>query len=244
MAWSKEVGSDVPFFINGGAAFVKGRGDLVEMKDISAEHHLVLVKPPFGVSAGWAYSNQIQAAVPLKGYGDGQYTAIPGSGQGGSDNYGISFIGYIDPPTVILDSAGVVDGFSVTNNNYAYYSMLEGDAIAKKFGGISGDDEDWFLLTITGKDVGGAVTGTVDFYLADFRFADNQSDYIVDDWEFVDLASLGVVKSLEFALSSSDVGGYGMNTPAYFAADTFVPEPGTILLLGAGCLTLFRRRKL
>jgi 4-diphosphocytidyl-2-C-methyl-D-erythritol kinase len=52
-----EIGSDVPFFINGGAAFVKGRGDLVEMKDVSAEHHLVLVKPPFGVSAGWAYSN-------------------------------------------------------------------------------------------------------------------------------------------------------------------------------------------
>ena len=56
---------------------------------------------------------------------------------------------------ITLDTAGVIDGLYVTNNNYAYYSMLNGDAFAKKFGGGSSDDEDWFLLTITGKDVGG-----------------------------------------------------------------------------------------
>ena len=186
---------------------------------------------------GFAYSN----ITDTKTSGlDGQYNAITGGGQGDSSNYGI---GYYDnwasqPPTITLDTISVVGGLYVTNNNYAYYSMLNGDAFAKKFGGGSGNDEDWFLLTIIGKDVGGVTSGTVDFYLADYRFADNSLDYIVETWEYVDLTSLGVVKSLEFSLSSSDVGEWGMNTPAYFAMDTVVPEPATMALLALGGILL------
>jgi len=168
---------------------------------------------------GFAYSNITDTTTSGMA---GQYNAIVGSGEGGSSNYAISYVGWAGPPTVTLDTAGVVDSLYVTNNNFAYYSMLNGDAFAKKFGGASGDDEDWFLLTITGKDAGGDVIDTVDFYLADYRFADNGLDYILDTWEAVDLTSLGVVKSLEFTLSSSDVGEWGMNTPAYFAIDTVV----------------------
>jgi hypothetical protein len=116
----------------------------------------------------------------------------------------------------------------VTNNDSAYYSILNGDAFSKKFGGNSGNEQDWFMLTITGKDVDGGVTGTVDFYLADYRFVDNDADYIVNTWQYVDLTSLGAVKSLEFSLSSSDVGDWGMNTPAYFALDTLVYQPVSV----------------
>jgi hypothetical protein len=120
--------------------------------------------------------------------------------------------------------------------------MKDGYAPAKKFGGSSGNDPDWFLLTITGKDASGGKTGTVEFYLADYRFEDNSKDYIVENWECVDLSSLGVVKSLEISLNSSDAGVFGMNTPAYFAMDTIMPEPATMVLLALGGI-LLRKRK-
>lgn len=171
---------------------------------------------------GFAYSNITDTSS--SGW-SAQYNAITGGGQDGSDNYAIVYVGWAGPPAMTLNTAGVVEGLYVTNNNYTYYSMLNGDMYAKKFGGASGDEEDWFMLTITGVDTDGAVTGSVDFYLADYRFADNGQDYIVDTWGYIDLTGLGAVKSLEFDLSSSDVGGFGMNTPAYFAMDTVVPEP-------------------
>ena len=52
-----KLGSDVPFFIGSEAAVVTGRGECVEAVTVDKEHHLVLVKPSFGVSAGWAYGN-------------------------------------------------------------------------------------------------------------------------------------------------------------------------------------------
>jgi len=57
------------------------------------------------------------------------------------------------------------------------------------------------------------------FYLADFRNADNSKDYILNTWKWLNLTPLGLVDSLEFILSSSDNGAFGMNTPAFFALD-------------------------
>ncbi len=183
----------------------------------------------YGSWDGFAYSNITDTEA--WGY-MAQYNAITGSGEGESANYAVSYVGWAGPPTMTLDVEGVVDGLNVTNTNYAYYSMRDGDMYAKKFGGASGDEPDWFMLTITGKDAAGGVTGIVNFYLADFRFADSASDYILNTWQFVDTSSLGAVKSLEFGLSSSDVGDWGMNTPASFAIDTVIPGPAAIRLMG------------
>ena len=166
---------------------------------------------------GFSYSNITDTTA--QGW-QAQYTAIAGAGQGGSANYAVCYVGWGAPPTMTLNTVQVVGGLYVTNTSYAFYSLLNCDAFSKKFGGNTGDDPDWFMLTITGKDSNGAVSGTVDFYLADYRAADRAADYIVDTWRYVELASLGKVKSLEFTLSSSDVGSWGMNTPAYFALDT------------------------
>ena len=157
-----------------------------------------------------------------------QYNAVAGAGQDGSANYAVAYVGWGAPPTVTLDTPGVVGGLYVTNSSYAYYSMLNGDAFAKKFGGQTGSDPDWFALTVTGKNANGVATGAVKFYLADYRSADNGNDYIVQKWAYVDLTSLGQVKSLEFALSSSDVGDWGMNTPASFAVDTIMDASASV----------------
>jgi hypothetical protein len=179
---------------------------------------------------GFAYSNIKNTTA--QGW-TSQYNAITGGGQGGSANYAVGFVGFYGTlPTMTLDEPTVVSGLYVTNNNYAYYTMLNGGMFgAKKFG-----DGDWFLLTMTGKDAAGVITGTVNFYLA-------EGTDIVNDWEYVSLASLGVVKSVEFNLSSSDTGAYGMNTPGYFVIDTVVPEPTAILLFGFGVMIVARRKK-
>ena len=50
-----QVGSDVPFFLVGGMAFVQGRGEIVEVLPDLKPWWLVIVKPQFGVSTSWAY---------------------------------------------------------------------------------------------------------------------------------------------------------------------------------------------
>lgn len=112
-----------------------------------------------------------------------------------------------------------INGLYLSNNTYAALSMRNGDSFAKKFGGETGDDPDFFKITIKKWLEGERSTDSLDFYLADYRFEDNTQDYIIKDWTYVDLQALGPVDSLEFTLSSSDVGVFGMNTPAYFCID-------------------------
>jgi hypothetical protein len=171
---------------------------------------------------GFAYSNRTD---PNLTDWQAQYNAIPGGGQDGSANYGVVFVGWETLPTLTFAAAQVLSGLYITNNNYTYYDMLHGSAFSKKFGGLTGNDEDWFKLTIIGLDAAGQVTGAVDFYLADLRFADNAKDYILNSWAFVNLTSLGEVKSLQFNLDSSDKGAFGLNTPTYLCIDTIAPQP-------------------
>ena len=119
-----------------------------------------------------------------------------------------------------MDSVYQVTSISVCNSTYAALSMKYGDAPpAKKFGGPSGNDPDWFKLTIIGFNAAGDSVKSVDFYLADYRFDNNSLDYIIDKWTTVDLAPLGKINKMTFRLSSSDNGIYGMNTPAYVCLD-------------------------
>ncbi len=121
----------------------------------------------------------------------------------------------------------VVNGFYITNTTYAHGVIRDGNQFSKKFGGEDGNDPDFFKLEIQKYSNGELAPQVVDFYLADYRFDDNSEDYIVDDWQWVDLTSLGNVDSLQFTLSSTDVGDFGINTPLFFSIDNF--EIGTAI---------------
>ena len=120
----------------------------------------------------------------------------------------------------------LVKSISVCNSTYAALTMKNGDTnyFAKKFGGASGNDPDWFKMTIIGYNAAGDSVRSVDFYLADYRPVDNSKDYIINKWTTVDLTLLGKINKLTFRFSSSDNGSYGMNTPAYMCLDNLKYE--------------------
>jgi len=178
---------------------------------------------------GFAYSNvhdSVTSGIP------NQYAVKALKGYNNSDQYAVIWCSqYATSPTRLYFTPTVPDtvlGFYICNSTFAYNSMRDGDAFAKKFGGITGNDADWFLLTIKGYANGTLTSDSVNFYLADFRSANNLNDYIVDSWAWVDLTSLGKVDSLEFKMNSSDTSGGYANTPTYFCMDNLASKTNPI----------------
>jgi len=171
----------------------------------------------FASWVGWAISSKTDTITP--GFLN-QYSSSAGSGVDNSNTFALSF--NFEPNGIVLEEDKQVDGFYVTNNTYAYLSMLEGDDFAKKFGGETGEDPDFFLLTISGFKDDQQVGESVEFYLADYRSDNPEEDYIIKDWTYVDISMMGETDSLSFALSSSDVGEFGVNTPTYFCIDNII----------------------
>ena len=164
---------------------------------------------------GFAYSTMTATTYASL---DDQYNSCVGHGANDSKTFAVV---YYNSYAKILPTVARKDGASfqpqacfVTNSAYAYTSMKEGDAYAKKF-----DENDWFLITATGY-LDDVRVGTAEYYLA-------QNGQIADDWGIFDLSGIGTVDRVLFSLSSSDNGEWGMNTPAYFCLDNF-NEPLTI----------------
>lgn len=227
------LGSIAASFTSGGAAFANQRTDW---------------GGGFASWSGFAYADTVDTTTAAF---SNEFSAYAGGGAGGSANYGVGYVSNYDAaPRIDFAAPLELAGASFTNTTYAALSMLNGDGFAKRFGGTSGDDADWLKLSVTGLDAQDAVTGTVDVYLADYRFADNSLDYVLDDWRYVSLGSLGTVSALTFSMSSSDVGAFGINTPTYFAIDdivaaaaTPVPLPAVPLLLVPACGWVLTRRR-
>ncbi len=183
--------------------------------------------------AGWAYSSRADVSTP--GF-TSDTAAITGGGfapeTGTAEDaiYAVAFGSNPGQAVITLPpyQSGTPLTVRITNTTYNYFSMLEGDDFAKKFGGEDGEDPDFFTLTIIGLNSIGETTGEVEVSLADFRGEEN---YIVNEWLETDLTALGnQVASLTFALESSDVGDFGMNTPAYFALDALSIELRTDII--------------
>ena len=164
--------------------------------------------------AGFSYTNHTDTVTA--GWSN-LYSAITGIGAGGSAVYATAFVA--GSARISLEQASTVSGMYITNSTYAYLSVLNGDDFTKKFGGPDGTDPDYFRLIIDGIGNEGDTTGTIVFYLADFRDSDSANDYIIKEWTWVDLTALGDVAEIHFSMESSDTGDWGMNTPAFFCVD-------------------------
>jgi hypothetical protein len=181
-------------------------------------------------AAGWAVSRKLDGSGGASDFAKHLYCAKPsyGSEKNMAGKYdgkayaigmnGSFFVSEAGPSSGIL-------GFKIANTTFAYNSMKSGDAFAKKFGGVSGNDADSFVLKISAFHKGQFLFSKR-VVLADFRFADNAKDYILDSWTTVDLSmpqnEVGPRDSFVFELMSSDNGQFGMNTPGFFAIDELI----------------------
>jgi hypothetical protein len=173
----------------------------------------------FGYSywaSGFAYSSMRDSVT--SGFAN-QYAAKTASGFAGSHNYVVAYGAENTLRLTGIAAHKSVNGFYITNSTYAYNSMRDGDGFSRKF---SAANKDWFRLDIFALRSDTLGKDSVSVYLADFRHTDTTFNFILRDWQWVDLMKLGKVDSLYFRLQSSDTGSFGMNTPAYFCMDNFI----------------------
>jgi len=161
-------------------------------------------------SGGFAASNHVDSNTT--GFGN-MYSTRAGFAASGT-NFAVGQQG-----AIVVTGGMNLQNVRISNSTYAARSMQFGDQFSKKFGGASGNDEDYFRLIISAYQNGQKKASQVEFYLADYRFANNSEDYILSNWETVNLSALGTADSIEFTLESSDVGQWGINTPTYFCID-------------------------
>ena len=208
------------------------RDILLHPKGPFVSHMPVLWDTSYGGywAAGWAVSRKLDGSGGASDFAKHLYCAKPGQGseKNMSGKYdgkafaigmnGSFFVSEAGPGSGIL-------GFKIANTTFAYNSMKSGDAFAKKFGGASGNDADSFVLKISAFHKGQFLFSKR-VILADFRFANNVKDYILDSWAIVDLSmpqkEVGPRDSFVFELMSSDNGQFGMNTPGFFAIDEVI----------------------
>jgi len=152
-----------------------------------------------------------------------EFRAITGDGSGiGADAYGLAYAN----TSVTFGSAVQLSSADFTNNNYAYYSMTNGDT----FGISAYTSSDYFNLIIEGLDSNGASTGTsVTVALA-------SGLDILSTWETVNLSALGIVHGIAFSYDAQQI-----YTPSYFAIDNLayqaVPAPAAAWLLASSLLS-------
>ena len=158
------------------------------------------------------YSNQ--TATTFVGLQD-QWRNVVGKGYDNSENYGVVYPqqGTID--VLNKENGDSIRGFYITNTPYAYSSIKNGDSMSGAF-----QKGDYFKLIVIGKRADGTEK-QVEYYLADYRAEKEADRYIVDTWQWVDLSSLGEVKSVSFKMEGTKKNNYGLTTPTYFAFDNF-----------------------
>jgi len=165
---------------------------------------------------GWAISQKYDSTREESNSTKHIFSAITYKGYMGSNTFAIGQRGSY--ANLNEGSNRSFETIQITNSTYTTNSMLKGDRFAKAFGGSTGNDEDSLVLIIGCFDkTNSRLLKTVRVILADYRFADNAKDFILDTWKEVKVAG----DSLVFNMISSDNNQFGMVTPGYYAVDQF-----------------------
>lgn len=168
---------------------------------------------------GFAVSSHTDNLTP--GYAN-QYSSIEGSGADGSAKYAVLYSFSSDTITFLVPEK--VTNIALCNSTYAYLAMLNGDDFSVKYGGESGNDPDYLVVSITGVNEGGTAAGTFEISLADYRNDNGTPDFIGNVWTDVDLSQLGFIKYLIFSFDSSRKNEWGILTPTYVCIDNIRGE--------------------
>ena len=162
-----------------------------------------------------------------------QYAAAGEAAQG--SNYAVWYYNYnrdvpepdYDRYIIKWDEARVISGMAVTNNTYAVDAILNGDGMSVEAAGkgLPFHAGDYLKLTVVGYNNDEQVSST-EFYLADFR-ADKEGEkwFYAENWQWLDLTSLGEVDALGFTMETTKTNDYGATTPSYFCFDNLGGSP-------------------
>ena len=163
-------------------------------------------------------------------YPDHQWGIMAG---GGVDGVGSPFIlGYfseytessLDRHICEIEFTHALDveamGCYVCNSPYTTRCITQGFGYARKFA-----KGDYCTLTAHGINADGKECGTVVYYMADYRDEDTTKWFLNTDWEWLDLTSLGAVRSIYFTMETTDIGDWGSNTTFYFGLDQITIRP-------------------
>lgn len=161
-------------------------------------------------------------ATDLYLYNPASKDNLHGGGHNGSDNFLVGY-GNLDPTQPGSDDyrpelkfsdgiARTITGCYVNSTCYFYNTVKNGNNFAPALG-----DNDEVVITATGYDADGTVTGTATTVIA-------RKGSFVTSWQPWSLTSLGKVVSVKFGLSGGPATEYGMTTPTYYALDDITVE--------------------
>ncbi len=125
--------------------------------------------------------------------------------------------------SVQLQAPTTISGMAVTNTTWVIDAIRNGDGMSSD-GGQPFGLGDWLKLTVKGFDDDEELIGSVDFYLADFRDSITRDWTYVENWQWLELSSLGEVSYLGFSITSTKRNSYGTSTPTYFCFDNLGGE--------------------
>lgn len=186
-------------------------------------------EPQYDYWEGFAYANsKLNSFTVLSD----QYRNAVGGGVDGSDGYAVMYAGSYATPTIDVTNnldGEIVNGVYVTNTPYAVGSMEKGDGYTKAF-----KTGDYYKVIFTGYDAEDN-TKNVEFMLADYTSENESAHYIVKDWKWVDLSTLGAVTKITMTVMGSQTG-----IPSYVALDNLgASKPTGVKDVEAGSVNIY-----